>query len=99
MRNSNTFISGNIGLSSGIFIVFLFLKLTNNIDWSWWWITFPLWYWIPLLLIILVFGIILKNIYREKFRQIDNKLSNINKKSKFQERLEDLQRRKNLYNN
>ena len=26
-----------------LFIVFLILKLTGNIDWSWWWITFPLW--------------------------------------------------------
>ena len=26
-----------------IFIVFLILKLTNVIDWSWWWVTAPLW--------------------------------------------------------
>lgn len=26
-----------------LFIVFLILKLTNNIDWSWWWVTAPLW--------------------------------------------------------
>jgi len=26
-----------------IFIVFLILKLTDNIDWSWWWVTSPLW--------------------------------------------------------
>lgn len=26
-----------------LFIVFLILKLTNTIDWSWWWVTAPLW--------------------------------------------------------
>lgn len=26
-----------------LFIVFLILKLTNTIDWSWWWVTSPLW--------------------------------------------------------
>jgi hypothetical protein len=26
-----------------VFIVFLVLKLTNTIAWSWWWVTCPLW--------------------------------------------------------
>lgn len=26
-----------------LFLVFLVLKLTHTIDWSWWWITAPLW--------------------------------------------------------
>lgn len=26
-----------------LFVVFLVLKLTGNIDWSWWWVTSPLW--------------------------------------------------------
>ena len=34
------------GLCSMMFIAFLVLKLTKVIDWSWWWITAPLW--IPL---------------------------------------------------
>jgi len=25
------------------FILFVVLKLTGQIDWSWWWITSPLW--------------------------------------------------------
>lgn len=28
-----------------VFIIFLILKLTNNITWSWWWIFSP--FWIP----------------------------------------------------
>lgn len=35
--------SGGIGLSGVLFVVFLVLKLTHYIDWSWWWVTCPLW--------------------------------------------------------
>lgn len=35
--------SGGYGLPIIIFVVFLVLKLTNNIDWSWIWVTSPLW--------------------------------------------------------
>lgn len=41
--------SSGIGTTGVLFIVFLVLKLTGNIDWSWWWITSPIW--IPILLI------------------------------------------------
>ncbi len=26
-----------------LFVVFLILKLTSVIDWSWWWVTSPIW--------------------------------------------------------
>lgn len=26
-----------------LFLIFLVLKLTHNIDWSWWWVTSPNW--------------------------------------------------------
>lgn len=39
-----------------LFIVFLILKLTHVIDWSWWWVTSPLW--IPWV-IVLGFGALL----------------------------------------
>ncbi len=40
-----------------IFAVFLTLKLTGNIDWSWWIVTSPLW--IPIAMIIGVVGLLL----------------------------------------
>lgn len=55
--------SGGSGLSlpGVLFIIFLILKLTGNIDWSWWWVTSPLW--IPILvfigLVIIFIGVIL----------------------------------------
>jgi len=34
----------NVGGMAGIvFAVFLVLKLTHTIAWSWWWVTAPLW--------------------------------------------------------
>lgn len=48
-----------MGLPTILFLIFLVLKLTKQIDWSWWWISLPLWgtavIW---LLILLVFAII-----------------------------------------
>lgn len=33
-----------INLPVGLFLVFLVLKLTSVITWSWWWIFCPLWF-------------------------------------------------------
>ena len=49
--------TNGVGLSGVVFIVFLVLKLCGLIDWSWWWVTAPLW--IPLCLFILIFVIVL----------------------------------------
>jgi len=35
--------SGGIGFFGLLAIVFITLKLTSIIDWSWWWVTAPLW--------------------------------------------------------
>ena len=39
-------------LSTLLTVLFVGLKLTNYIDWSWWWVLAPLW--IPMVLIILL---------------------------------------------
>lgn len=43
-----------IGLPGILFVVFLVLKLTGVIAWSWWWITSPLW--IPLAIYAVILG-------------------------------------------
>lgn len=43
---------GTYSVNLILFIVFLILKLTDTIDWSWWWVTSPLW--IPLAFTIVV---------------------------------------------
>lgn len=40
-NNSNN--SGGAGFLSLLTIVFITLKLTEVIDWSWWWVLAPLW--------------------------------------------------------
>jgi phosphoglycerol transferase MdoB-like AlkP superfamily enzyme len=39
----NTKSREGVGFFGLLFITFLVLKLTNVIDWSWWWVTAPLW--------------------------------------------------------
>ncbi len=44
MSNSNsTGTSQGIGFIGLLTIAFIVLKLTNYIDWSWWWVLSPLW--------------------------------------------------------
>lgn len=47
---------GGFGLSTLLFLIFLVLKLTNYITWSWLWITSPLW--IPWAIVLGVFIIL-----------------------------------------
>lgn len=49
--------SGGIGFAGLLTIVFIVLKLTNYIDWSWWWVLSPLW--IPLAIVVAIFAVIL----------------------------------------
>ena len=49
--------SGGIGFFSLLTILLIGLKLTNYIDWSWWWVLAPIW--IPLLIVIVIFLIVL----------------------------------------
>ena len=54
MANIETGRGGHgIGLGGALFLVFLVLKLLGIIDWSWWWVTAPIW--IPVILVILFF--------------------------------------------
>jgi hypothetical protein len=35
--------SGGIGFGGLLAVLFIGLKLTHTIDWSWWWVLSPLW--------------------------------------------------------
>ena len=45
-----------IGVVGLLGILFVALKLTGTITWSWWWVTAPLW--IPAALLLIIFTII-----------------------------------------
>ena len=50
MKNS----SSGIGVFGLLGVVFVVLKLTNYIDWSWWYVTLPFWGGIALAIFILI---------------------------------------------
>ena len=54
MNDNNIKVVVNMPFCTILFIVFLVLKLTNVIGWSWWWITAPLWIPVSIMLIVLV---------------------------------------------
>jgi hypothetical protein len=43
MSDNNSRSSGGIGFFGLMFLIFMTLKLTGFISWSWWWVTAPLW--------------------------------------------------------
>jgi membrane protein YdbS with pleckstrin-like domain len=58
----------SIGFSGILFIVFLILKLTNVIAWSWWWVTAPLWITIALNILIIISIVLFQFIIHKKKR-------------------------------
>lgn len=49
--------SAGIGFMGMLAVLFIGLKLSSIIDWSWWWVLSPLWGWMALAL--LIFAILL----------------------------------------
>jgi hypothetical protein len=43
MSNNSSSSSGGVGFFGLMFLIFMTLKLTGYITWSWWWVTAPLW--------------------------------------------------------
>lgn len=57
MSNAKSTVTvGGTSFLNLLFLVFLVLKLTNVITWSWWWVTAPLW--IPVALAVVIFAVI-----------------------------------------
>lgn len=80
MENNRNISEGGLSFSSILFLIFLVLKLTNVIDWSWWWVLSPLW--IP----IIIFFVFVSGLYA--FYQLlkyynKNKMKNFRKNLKF----------------
>jgi membrane protein YdbS with pleckstrin-like domain len=67
-NNSNRSVSGGIGFSGLLTIVFIILKLCNVIDWSWLWVLAPLWISFALGIIILIVVVILQVIIEKNDR-------------------------------
>ena len=52
-----------------LLVVFVVLKLTGNLEWSWWWVLSPLWIPIALIAVIALSIGILMAAFGERFKQ------------------------------
>lgn len=82
MSDSGSNNSGGIGLAGATFIVFLVLKLTHTIDWSWWWVTAPLWG--PTVILLAIAGVLF--ILGRVIKAIDSAADKKTQKRRAQER-------------
>ena len=57
MSSGNNNSSGGIGFVGLLTILFIALKLTGHITWSWWWVLSPLW--ISAIIVVLILGLVL----------------------------------------
>ena len=62
MNNNNNKVVVHSPICMILFIVFLVLKLTNVINWSWWWVTAPLWIPVSIVLVVLFIAIVILGI-------------------------------------
>ncbi len=49
MSKETTTTTSGIGIFGLLGVLFIGLKLTDNIGWSWWLVTMPFWWWAPAL--------------------------------------------------
>lgn len=57
MSNSNQN-SGRVGFTGLLTLLFIGLKLTNVIDWSWWWVLSPIWIVIIIVILVIIVAVI-----------------------------------------
>lgn len=55
-KSTNISTNGGIGFLGALTILFIALKLTNVIDWSWWWVLSPIW--IPVAVVLGIIAIV-----------------------------------------
>lgn len=59
MASTKTTSSG-IGFPGLLTILFIGLKLTGSIDWSWWWVLCPIWLPVAVVLCLVILAVSLK---------------------------------------
>lgn len=105
MSNNNNS-SGGIGFLGLLTIVFIVLKLCDKITWSWWWVLCPLWgpvaIWFFITLALALHGkLTLRKRIEKSGINYDEFMKKVNEptKSKWQQRIEDMQKAKQLREN
>lgn len=62
MSDKSTSTRGGVGFGGLLTILFIALKLTGHINWSWWWVLSPLWIIAAIVLIVFVIALIIAGI-------------------------------------
>ena len=57
-------VNGGIGFAGLLAIVFIVLKLTKVIDWSWWWVTCPLWIPVAIFVVLVIIVLLIRMFVR-----------------------------------
>ena len=58
--------NNGVGLLTVLTIVFVVLKLTDNIDWSWWWVLAPLWIPLAIICVLMLIGFFIEELGRRR---------------------------------
>ena len=62
MSDSNSSISGGVGVLGLLGVILVTLKLCEVINWSWWWVTAPFWGGFALMLVLAFGGLLLAGV-------------------------------------
>lgn len=87
--------SGGLSLAAVVFVVFLILKLAEIgvvANWSWWWVTCPLWGSLVIAVPLVVMYFIGIHQVKSRIAQRKAEPPTVRKKSRFQQRLAEVQR-------
>jgi fatty acid desaturase len=74
MKSANANSAGSF--STLLSLLFIALKLTGHITWSWWWVLSPIW--IPIVVTVLLFGVWVVAVYIKKKKQTKGYCENDN---------------------
>jgi membrane protein YdbS with pleckstrin-like domain len=67
MSSSSSSSSGGISFTGALTVLFVGLKLTNVITWSWWWVLSPIWISLSLAVVVIAIAVIIA-IIAESFK-------------------------------
>ena len=62
-NNKNT--NKSLGLFDILLVIFIVLKLTGLVDWSWWWVLSPIWIAVLILLFGFIVALIIKGVRKK----------------------------------
>lgn len=70
--------SASAGLTGLLLLIFVTLKLSKVIAWSWWWVLSPIWITVILWVLVFVVAVVIANYIARKSEDKENK--NLNNK-------------------